>query len=135
MLDELDKELTRMGVKYVRYADDFSIYCREVRGAAEVQEKICKFLKEKLHLPVDGEKSGIRTPDEFTIPGYGFDRSKEEDARNDYHLIVRTKSWKTLKGKLKEVTRKTIPYTFDVWMTKLKEIHNDLTFRFCRSTS
>lgn len=111
-----------MGVKYVRYADDFSIYCREEREAAEVQEKIYKFLKEKLHLPVNEEKSGIRTPDEFTIPGYGFERSKDEDARIDYHLIVRMKSWLNLKEKLREVTRKTTPFTFDVRMTKLKEI-------------
>lgn len=28
LLDELDKELDRRGAKYVRYADDFSIYCK-----------------------------------------------------------------------------------------------------------
>jgi group II intron reverse transcriptase/maturase len=122
MLDELDRELIRMGVKYVRYADDFSIYCQEENEAEEVQEKIYKFLKENLHLPVNEEKSGIRTPEEFTILGYGFERRKEESERNDYHLIVGMKKWKTLKEKLREVTRKTIPYTFDVRMTKLKEI-------------
>jgi len=122
MLDELDKELIRMGVKYVRYADDFSIYCREEQEAAAVQEKIYKFLKEKLHLPVNEEKSGIRTPEEFTILGYSFERSKGENERNDYHLTVGKKKWKTLKDKLREVTRKTIPYTFDMRMTKLKEI-------------
>jgi group II intron reverse transcriptase/maturase len=122
MLDGLDKELTRMCVKYVRYADDFSIYCQEKREAEEVREKIYKFLKEKLHLPVNEEKSGIRTPEEFTIPGYGFERSKDESEGNGYRLTVKMKKWKTLKDKLGEVTRKTIPYTFDVRMTKLKEI-------------
>jgi len=122
MLDELDKELTRMGVKYVRYADDFSIYCQEESEAKVVQEKIYKFLREKLHLPVNEEKSGIRTPEEFTILGYGFERSKGENDSNDYHLIVGKKSWKTLKEKLRDVTRKTKPYTFDLRMTKLKEI-------------
>jgi group II intron reverse transcriptase/maturase len=122
MLNELDKELTAMGVKYVRYADDFSIYCQEEREAEEVQEKIYKFLKEKLHLPISEEKSGIRTPEEFTILGHGFERSKDESERNDYHLIAGKKSWKNLKEKLKEVTRKTLPHTFDVRMNKLKEI-------------
>ena len=28
MLDQLDKELKRKGLKFVRYADDFSIYCK-----------------------------------------------------------------------------------------------------------
>jgi len=122
MLDELDKELTRMGVKYVRYADDFSIYCHEKSEAEEVQEKIYKFLKKKLHLPINEEKSGIRTPEEFTILGYGFERTKDESEGNGYHLIVRKKSWETLKGNLREATRKTKPYTFDERMTKLKEI-------------
>jgi hypothetical protein len=122
MLDDLDKELTRIGVKYVRYADDFSIYCQEESEAEEVQKKIYKFLQEKLHLPINEEKSGIRTPEEFTILGYSFERSKDESDINDYHLIVGKKSWKTLKEKLREVTRKTKPYTFDLRMTKLKEI-------------
>jgi len=122
MLDELDKELKRMGLKYVRYADDFSIYCQEEREAEEVQEIIYRFLKEKLHLPINEEKSGIRRPEEFTILGYSFENSTEEDETSDYHLIVSVKSWKTLKAKLKEVTRKTKPYTFDQRMTKLKEI-------------
>jgi group II intron reverse transcriptase/maturase len=122
MLDGLDKELTRMGVKYVRYADDFSIYCQEEKEAEAVQEKIYRFLKEKLHLPVNEEKSGIRSPEEFTILGYSFARPKDENERNGYHLIVGKKRWKTLKEKLREVTRKTTPYTFDVRMTKLKEI-------------
>jgi hypothetical protein len=122
MLDGLDKELTRIGVKFVRYADDFSIYCQEEREAQEAQEKIYKFLKEKLHLPVNEEKSGIRTPEEFTILGHGFSRSKDENGKIYYRPIVSAKSWETLKGKLRAVTRKTIPYTFDVRMTKLKEI-------------
>ena len=122
LLDELDKELKRNGLKYVRYADDFSIYSREEEEAREVQGRIYKFLKEKLHLPINEEKSGIRHPEEFTILGYSFERSPGEGEESDYHLTVSAKRWKTLKEKLKEVTRKTRPYTFDTRMTKLKEI-------------
>jgi group II intron reverse transcriptase/maturase len=122
LLDELDKKLKDMGVKYVRYADDFSIYCREAREAQEVQETIYRFLQEKLHLPINAEKSGIRRPEEFTILGYSFERTSGDSEESDYHLIVSAKRWKTLKAKLKEVTRKTKPYTFDMRMTKLKEI-------------
>jgi group II intron reverse transcriptase/maturase len=134
MLDELDKELSGMGVKYVRYADDFSIYCQNDKEAKEVQEKIYKFLKEKLRLPINEEKSGIRVPDEFTILGYSFERSKDENDEDNYHLIVSAKRWKTLKEKLREVTRKTIPYTFDIRMTKLKEIQRGWVeyFRFAK---
>jgi len=119
MLDVLDKELTGMGVKYVRYADDFSIYCQEEKEAQAVQETIYRFLQEKLHLPINEEKSGIRSPEKFTILGYSFEHSK---GRSDYRLTASVKSRKVLKEKLKEVTRKTIPYTFDIRMSKLKEI-------------
>jgi len=119
MLDELDKELTRMDVKYVRYADDFSIYCQEESEAQSVQEEIYRFLQVKLHLPINEEKSGIRTPEEFTILGHSFERTK---GAGDYRLTASVKSRRSLKAKLKEVTRKTRPFTFDMRMTKLKEI-------------
>jgi len=99
-----------MGVKYVRYADDFSIYCQESEAAQAIQEKIYRFLQQKLHLPVNEEKSGIRAPEEFTILGYSFERSK---GRSDYRMTASVKSRKDLKAKLKEVTRKTTPYTFN----------------------
>lgn len=69
MLDELDKEVKGMGLKYVRYADDFSIYCQEEKEAMDVQGIIYRFLKDRLHLPINEEKSDIRNPEEFTILG------------------------------------------------------------------
>ena len=122
LLDELDKEMNRMGVNYVRYADDFSIYCQEEAQAQEVQGSIYSYLKRKLHLPINEDKSGIRRPEEFTILGYSYERICEDDASNGYTLIVSAQRWKTLKGKLKEVTRKTKPYTFDMRMKLLREI-------------
>ena len=119
MLDVLDKELTAMGVKYVRYADDFSIYCQDVEAAQAVREQVYLILQDKLHLPVNEEKSGIRTPERFTILGYSFERTK---GTGDYRLTVSVKSRKDLKLKLKEVTRKTTPYSFDMRMWRLKEI-------------
>jgi group II intron reverse transcriptase/maturase len=122
MLDELDRELSAMGVKYVRYADDFSIYCQEENEAQQVQATIHRFLEKKLRLPVNEEKSGIRIPEDFTLLGHGFGRSKNTDEKIVYYLTASAKSLKTLKMKLREVTRKTIPYTFDERMTKLREI-------------
>ena len=72
MLDELDKELERRGLKYVRYADDFSIYCKSQWQARKIGNEIYLFLKDKLHLPINREKSGIRRPVNFIILGFGF---------------------------------------------------------------
>lgn len=72
MLDELDKELARRGLKYVRYADDFSIYCKSQWQARKTGNEIYLFLKNKLHLPINREKSGIRRPVNFTLLGFAF---------------------------------------------------------------
>lgn len=42
--------------------------------------------------------------------------------KGKYQLVVTEKSWKKLKTKLKEVTRKTAPMSFDERIFKLKEI-------------
>ena len=122
MLDELDKELDRRGVKYVRYADDFSIYCKSQWQARKTGNEIYLFLKDKLHLPINREKSGIRRPMKFTILGFTFVPSFKKGDKGKYHLVVSEKGWKNLKQKIKTITRKTTPFTFDERIYKLKEV-------------
>src|SRR5690606_2361398 len=62
LLDVLDKELDRRNLKYIRYADDFSIYTKSKKDARKVGNEIYLFLKDKLRLPINREKSGIRRP-------------------------------------------------------------------------
>lgn len=67
LLHELDKEMTRRQLKFVRYADDFSIYCKSENQAKATAKVIAKFLKTNLKLTINEEKSGIRRPVNFTI--------------------------------------------------------------------
>src|SRR5574344_1490396 len=122
MLDELDKELDRRGLKYVRYADDFSIYCKSQWQARKTGNEIYLFLKSKLHLPINREKSGIRRPVNFTLLGYGFVPTYKKGEKGKYQLVVSGKGWKNLKLKLKAITRKTTPASFDERIHKLKEV-------------
>jgi len=122
MLDELDKELDRRGLKYVRYADDFSIYCKSQCQARKTGNEIYLFLKDKLHLPINREKSGIRRPVNFTILGFGFVPTYKKGEKGKYQLVVSDKGWKNLKQKIKTITRKTTPFTFDERIGKLKEV-------------
>ncbi|GJM64865.1 group II intron reverse transcriptase/maturase [Persicobacter diffluens] len=62
LLNELDKELEKRGHRYVRYADDFSIYLKSKKAAKRTGNSIFLFLKHKLKLPINKEKSGIRRP-------------------------------------------------------------------------
>jgi RNA-directed DNA polymerase len=122
MLHELDKELEKQGLRYVRYADDFSVYTKSKHTAKKVGNWIYLFLKNKLKLPINREKSGIRRPVQFVILGHKFVPTYAKGDKGKYQLVVSDKGWKTLKQKLKFVTKKTTASTFDERMTKLKEI-------------
>lgn len=122
MLNELDKEMEKQGLRYVRYADDFSIYAKSNHAARIAGNKAYLFLKNKLKLPINREKSGIRKPVNFTILGFGFVPTYVKGEKGKYQLVVSEKSWKSLKQKLKTITRKTTPITFDERIRRIKEV-------------
>ncbi len=122
MLHELDRELERQGLPFVRYADDFSIYTKTKATAREVGNNTFKFLKRKLKLSINREKSGIRRPVHFTVLGFGFVPTYVKGEKGKYQLVVSEKSWKKLKQKLKTLTRKTTPMSFDERIEKLNEV-------------
>ncbi|MCC4499088.1 reverse transcriptase domain-containing protein, partial [Limosilactobacillus reuteri] len=47
-LNELDKELTRRGYHFVRYADDCNIYVKSQRAGERVMRSITQFLEKRL---------------------------------------------------------------------------------------
>ncbi|WP_321318829.1 group II intron reverse transcriptase/maturase [Labilibaculum sp.] len=122
MLHELDRELEKQGLKFIRYADDFSIYTKSKATARRVGNKVYKFLRNKLKLTINREKSGIRRPVHFTVLGFGFVPTYRKGERGKYQLIVSEKSWKRLKEKLKLITRKTTPMSFEERIQKLNEV-------------
>lgn len=122
MLHELDKYLEQKGHKYVRYADDFSIYAKSKSEARKTGNDVYLFLKNKLKLTINREKSGIRKPVNFEILGYKFVPTYEKGVKGKYQLVVSEKSWKNLKQNLKTITRKTAPKSFDERIRELKEV-------------
>ena len=77
VLDELDKELERRGLSYVRYADDFQIYVKTKRSAERVQASTKRFIEKQLRLKVNEEKSAIGRPWERDFLGYSFTVDKQ----------------------------------------------------------
>ena len=120
VLHELDKFLESKGQKFVRYADDFSIYTKGKIRAETISNQVVKYLKDKLKLPINTTKSGICRPSSFQILGHGFTSSFEKGAKCRYQIIVLEKSWKKLKASIKEITRKTTPSSFNERIAKLK---------------
>jgi RNA-directed DNA polymerase len=122
MLNELDKVMEKQGLRYVRYADDFSIYTKSEQAGRKIGNSIYLFLKNKLKLPINREKSGIHKPVNCTILGFGFVPTYVKGEKGKYQLVVSEKGWKGLKQKIKTITRKTTPATFDERIYKLKEM-------------
>jgi len=121
LLDELDKELKRKGLRFVRYADDFSIYTKSKAEARRLGNEIYLFLKNRLALPINREKSGIRRPTTFELLGHAFVPTYKKGEKGKYQLVVKKGSWENLKRKLKHITKKTMPYSFEDRLQKLKQ--------------
>jgi RNA-directed DNA polymerase len=122
MLHELDTEMERQGLKFVRYADDFSIYCKTKAEAKQTGNAVYVYLRDKLKLPINRDKSGIRRPVNFQVLGYGFVPIYRKGEKGKYQLVVSEKRWKTIKAKLKGITRKTNPMSFDQRVQKLQDV-------------
>lgn len=122
ILHELDKELEKGQYKFVRYADDFSIYTKSKSEARKTGNKVFLFLRNKLKLPINREKSGIRKPVNFEILGFRFLPVYEKGMKGKYQLAVSEKSWKKLKQSLKSITRKTTPGSISEKTAKLKTV-------------
>jgi len=122
LLHELDKFLTNCNYRFVRYADDFSIYCKYRSHAEAIMRQVEKFLTTKLQLPINKEKSGIRKPVQFQILGFDFVPTYQKGKKGQYQLVVGAKAWQRLKQSLKLITRKTTPLTFEERIAKIKEV-------------
>lgn len=102
MLNELDKELERRGHKFVRYADDFLIFCKSERSSERVMRSVTEFIENSLYLKVNREKSQTVSYREIKFLGYSFYKTKGE-----CRLRVHPKSVAKMKAKIKELTSRS----------------------------
>ena len=72
VLDELDQELERRGLRFVRYADDSNIYVRSQRAGERVMESVTRFITRQLKLKVNSEKSAVARPWQRKFLGFSF---------------------------------------------------------------
>ena len=103
----------------MRYADDFSIYVKSKKSAKRVGNSIYKFLRDKLQWPINRDKSGIRRPSTFEIVGYSVVPIYKKGTPGTYQFVVKKSKWKEFKLKLKQLTKKTIPMSFDARIQRI----------------
>ncbi|WP_240968304.1 group II intron reverse transcriptase/maturase, partial [Paenibacillus aquistagni] len=101
LLDDLDKELSKRGLRFVRYADDCNIFVGSKRAGERVMESITGFVEGRLKLKVNREKSAVDRPWNRKFLGFSFLRDKKATIRLAPQTISR------FKEKVRELTNRT----------------------------
>ena len=98
MLNELDKELVRRGLNWVRYADDCVIAVRSSASANRVMHTITEWIERKLGLKVNAEKTHVCRPSKLKYLGFSFYKNpKTQTWATRPHESSVTKFQRTLK--------------------------------------
>lgn len=100
MLNELDQELTIRGEKFVRYADDMLIFCRNKASAIQALKHITPFIEGDLCLRINDNKTFISYAEDVKFLGYGFFLSHD-----GFRICVHEDSLLKLKEKLIKLAR------------------------------
>ena len=100
-LNELDKELTRRGHHFVRYADDCNIYVKSQQAGERVMRSVIHFLEKQLKVKVNPDKTKVGSPLRLKFLGFslGVDR-------NGAYARPAKQSQKRVKQALKLLTKR-----------------------------
>lgn len=131
LLNELDKELSNRGLRFIRYADDCSIFLTSKRSARRVLKGVTKFIEGKLKLQVNTDKTSICRPVSFHLLGYNFVSTYKRGEVGKYRLRVSPIRFEMMKKKVKEITRKTRPLSFEQRLKELNEYLKGWLGYFC----
>jgi RNA-directed DNA polymerase len=113
VLDELDRELERRGLRFVRYADDCNIYVRSERAGQRVMKSVTRFITQKLKLKVNEAKSAVARPQERKFLGFSFSAGPE------VKRVIAPKALDRFKQRIREITRRAKGVSIATTMEKL----------------
>jgi RNA-directed DNA polymerase len=99
VLDELDKELEKRGLRFVRYADDCMIYVRSQKAGERVMQSVSRYVVRKLKLAVNEAKSSVSRP--WLVRYLGFRISRIFGATR---VCLHEKSLRRFREKVRAIT-------------------------------
>lgn len=99
LLDEFDQELTKRGLRFVRYADDVNVYVRSRKAGYRVLRGITVFLSRRLKLKVNMRKSAVDRPWNRSFLGFSLSRQ--------LNRIISPKSIGRFKDEVRAITGRT----------------------------
>jgi len=116
VLDELDRELARRGLHFVRYADDANIYVRSERAGHRVMASVVRFIATQLRLTVNQAKSAVARPEERHFVGFSLRRNPENGA---VEVFLSKRSKNRVNAKIRELTPRAWGQSLDGCIVRL----------------
>jgi len=113
MLDELDRELERRRLRFVRYADDSNIYVRSERAGQRVMKSVTRFITHRLRLKVNEAKSAVARPQERKFLGFSFTAGPE------VQRAIAPKALDRFKQRVRAITRRAKGVSMETTMEEL----------------
>ena len=132
VLDELDWELDRRGLRFVRYADDFSVFVRSERSGHRVMASVKRFVECRLRLVINEEKSSVSDPYDLTFLGFWL----RKNARGEVSILISRRTATRLSVRIRELTPRNWGGSFDSCVLRVNRYLNGWIgyFRLCTGT-
>ena len=102
LLDEVDKELERRGLSFVRYADDLNVYVRSKRAGEDAMQTLRR-LYTQLRLRINESKSAVARPQDRKFLGYSFWDAEGGEVKRR----VAPKALEAMKARVRQITGRT----------------------------
>ena len=99
VLDELDKELEKRGLCFVRYADDCVVFVKSKRAGDRVMNSLGRFIGKKLRLKVNREKSAVGRPWDRKYLGFCM-----TNTRKNPKIRIHWKTIKRFRERVRKIT-------------------------------
>ncbi|MGC9523800.1 MAG: group II intron reverse transcriptase/maturase [Anaerolineae bacterium] len=131
LLDDLDRELEKRGLSFVRYADDCNIYVRSRRAGERVMASVTRWLEKKLKLRVNREKSAVDRPWRRKFLGFSFTHHRQPKRRIAPQSVVR------FKQRVRSLTRRNTGQSLQSVVARLSRYLRGWLgyFGFCQTPS
>jgi len=124
-LNELDWELEKAGVKFVRYCDDFLLFGKteeEIKRAGKIANEIIESLG--LEIAINKTKFVDFEKEDFDFVGFTFGHWRErKNGKGKYFMVEPTKkSFQDFKKKIKDATRRNLTLSQEAWIERVNPI-------------
>ncbi|MET7538152.1 group II intron maturase-specific domain-containing protein [Streptomyces sp. NPDC005507] len=117
MLDDLDRELFKRSLRFVRYADDVMIFVRSERAANRVLESVTTFIEMRLKLKVNREKCKAAPAFKVSLLGFGYYRS---GGKGPVKIRIDRKAVHRLKKTVRTITSRSWGVSMEHRLEKLR---------------